>query len=29
VAVASGLRDGERVVSRGAERLRDGQGWPP
>jgi multidrug efflux pump subunit AcrA (membrane-fusion protein) len=29
VAVASGLRDGERVVSRGAERLRDGQDWPP
>jgi HlyD family secretion protein len=29
VAVASGLREGERVVSRGAERLRDGQGWPP
>ena len=28
VAVASGLRDGERVVSRGAERLRDGQDWP-
>src|SRR5215216_1145699 len=28
VAVASGLREGERVVSRGAERLRDGQNWP-
>jgi HlyD family secretion protein len=28
VAVASGLREGERVVSRGAERLRDGQDWP-
>jgi multidrug efflux pump subunit AcrA (membrane-fusion protein) len=28
VAIASGLRDGERVVSRGAERLRDGQAWP-
>ena len=28
VAVAAGLRDGERVVSRGAERLRDGQDWP-
>jgi HlyD family secretion protein len=28
VAVASGLRAGERVVSRGAERLRDGQDWP-
>jgi HlyD family secretion protein len=28
VAVAGGLRDGERVVSRGAERLRDGQDWP-
>jgi HlyD family secretion protein len=28
VAVASGLRQGERVVSRGAERLRDGQDWP-
>jgi HlyD family secretion protein len=28
VAVASGVRDGERVVSRGAERLRDGQDWP-
>jgi HlyD family secretion protein len=28
VAVASGLRPGERVVSRGAERLRDGQDWP-
>ena len=27
VAVASGLREGERV-SRGAERLRDGQDWP-
>jgi multidrug efflux pump subunit AcrA (membrane-fusion protein) len=27
-AIASGLRDGERVVSRGAERLRDGQAWP-
>jgi hypothetical protein len=29
VAVASGLREGERVVSRGAERLHDGQDWPP
>jgi HlyD family secretion protein len=28
VAVASGLREGERVVSRGAERLRAGQDWP-
>ncbi len=28
VAIAAGLRDGERVVSRGAERLRDGQDWP-
>jgi hypothetical protein len=28
VAIASGLREGERVVSRGAERLRDGQTWP-
>jgi HlyD family secretion protein len=28
VAVAAGLREGERVVSRGAERLRDGQDWP-
>jgi multidrug efflux pump subunit AcrA (membrane-fusion protein) len=28
VAIASGLREGERVVSRGAERLRDGQDWP-
>jgi HlyD family secretion protein len=28
VAVASGLQEGERVVSRGAERLRDGQDWP-
>jgi HlyD family secretion protein len=28
VAVAAGLRAGERVVSRGAERLRDGQDWP-
>jgi HlyD family secretion protein len=28
VAVASGLREDERVVSRGAERLRDGQDWP-
>ena len=28
VAVASGRREGERVVSRGAERLRDGQDWP-
>ncbi|HEV8426167.1 MAG TPA: efflux RND transporter periplasmic adaptor subunit [Actinomycetes bacterium] len=28
VALASGLREGERVVSRGAERLRDGQDWP-
>ena len=28
MSVASGLREGERVVSRGAERLRDGQDWP-
>jgi HlyD family secretion protein len=28
VAIAAGLRDGERVVSKGAERLRDGQTWP-
>src|SRR5215211_691631 len=28
VAVGSGLREGEQVVSRGAERLRDGQDWP-
>ncbi|HEX6677387.1 MAG TPA: efflux RND transporter periplasmic adaptor subunit [Actinomycetes bacterium] len=28
VAIASGLREGERVVSKGAERLRDGQTWP-
>jgi HlyD family secretion protein len=28
VAIAVGLREGERVVSRGAERLRDGQDWP-
>jgi HlyD family secretion protein len=28
VAIAAGLREGERVVSRGAERLRDGQDWP-
>jgi multidrug efflux pump subunit AcrA (membrane-fusion protein) len=28
VAIAAGLRDGERVVSRGAERLHDGQDWP-
>jgi HlyD family secretion protein len=28
VAIAAGLREGERVVSRGAERLRDGQTWP-
>jgi HlyD family secretion protein len=28
VAIASGLREGERVVFRGAERLRDGQDWP-
>jgi HlyD family secretion protein len=27
VAVASGVRNGERVVSRGAERLHDGQSW--
>jgi len=27
VAVASGVRNGERVVSRGAERLHDGQTW--
>jgi len=27
VAVASGVRDGERVVARGAERLHDGQTW--
>jgi multidrug efflux pump subunit AcrA (membrane-fusion protein) len=28
VAIAAGLHEGERVVSRGAERLRDGQNWP-
>jgi multidrug efflux pump subunit AcrA (membrane-fusion protein) len=28
VAIAAGLHDGDRVVSRGAERLRDGQDWP-
>src|SRR6266542_2299770 len=28
VAIAGGLREGERVVSKGAERLRDGQTWP-
>jgi hypothetical protein len=28
VAIASGLRAGERVVSRGAERLHDGETWP-
>jgi HlyD family secretion protein len=28
VAIAAGLREGERVVARGAERLRDGQTWP-
>ncbi len=28
VAIASGLRSGERVVSRGAERLHDGETWP-
>jgi HlyD family secretion protein len=28
VAVAAGLRPGERVVSRGAERLHDGETWP-
>lgn len=28
VALASGVRVGERVVSRGAERLHDGQVWP-
>jgi HlyD family secretion protein len=28
VAIASGLREGERVVSRGAERLHDGETWP-
>jgi multidrug efflux pump subunit AcrA (membrane-fusion protein) len=28
VAVASGVRNGERVVARGAERLHDGQAWP-
>jgi HlyD family secretion protein len=27
-AIASGLRPGERVVSRGAERLHDGETWP-
>jgi multidrug efflux pump subunit AcrA (membrane-fusion protein) len=27
-AIASGLRPGERVVSRGAERLHDGESWP-
>jgi hypothetical protein len=29
IEVAVTVRDGERVVSRGAERLRDGQDWPP
>ncbi|HZD03066.1 MAG TPA: HlyD family efflux transporter periplasmic adaptor subunit [Actinomycetes bacterium] len=28
VAISSGLRPGERVVSRGAERLHDGDSWP-
>jgi multidrug efflux pump subunit AcrA (membrane-fusion protein) len=28
VAIATGLRAGERVVSRGAERLHDGESWP-
>jgi HlyD family secretion protein len=28
VAIAAGLRPGERVVSRGAERLHDGDSWP-
>jgi multidrug efflux pump subunit AcrA (membrane-fusion protein) len=28
VAIASGLHAGERVVSRGAERLHDGESWP-
>lgn len=28
VAIASGLREGELVVVRGAQRLRDGQDWP-
>jgi HlyD family secretion protein len=27
-AIAAGLRQGERVVSRGAERLHDGETWP-
>jgi HlyD family secretion protein len=27
-AIAAGLRRGERVVSRGAERLHDGESWP-
>ncbi len=27
-AIAAGLRAGERVVSRGAERLHDGESWP-
>src|SRR6266516_4629602 len=27
-AIAAGLRQGERVVSRGAERLHDGESWP-
>ena len=27
-AIAAGLRQGERVVSRGAERLHDGERWP-
>lgn len=27
-AIATGLRQGERVVSRGAERLHDGESWP-
>ena len=28
VAILSGVTSGERVVARGAERLRDGQDWP-
>jgi multidrug efflux pump subunit AcrA (membrane-fusion protein) len=28
IAIASGVQAGERVVVRGAERLRDGQAWP-
>jgi len=28
IAISSGVQEGERVVTRGAERLRDGQEWP-